>query len=355
LGGGDSQGMGNSRRKSLDPDAIVPWLASIFRRTGRRGLLAGVGEDDCGVIRLGRTVAVLSVDFLNSTPIVEQLGLGGERVLGRLVVAATLADLLGSGAVPRALLVAVTVPHGYPEQMFKELMLGVRMESEKWNVPVIAGDTKLGRSRAVLTCGIGTAESARGLFLTNRAKPGDVIFASGHLGTCAAAACAVAAGRAIPEWARRAITVPQLPVLRSRALAKLKIANAGIDISDGLAADLRRMGSASRVGAVLDADRIPINPHVPAVARREGVPEWAFSLASGGDFQFIATVPKMRCAEVEKLGFTQIGKVTTERGFWLTDQGGKIRCRLPKVGHRDRHGQQFVQEIKQIISAMTHE
>src|SRR5437879_1097716 len=100
--------------RALDPDSIVPWLMAVLNRRHTTGVVAGVGDDDCGVIRFGKTLAVVSVDFVNATPIAEQLRLGSEQAIGRLAVAATLADLLGSGALPRALMVGVTVPHGYP-------------------------------------------------------------------------------------------------------------------------------------------------------------------------------------------------------------------------------------------------
>jgi thiamine-monophosphate kinase len=342
------------RAKSLDPDEIVPWLASSFKRDGWKGLLAGVGEDDCGVMQLGDTCVILSVDFLNATPIAEQLNLGGERVLGRLAVAATLSDLLGSGAVPRALLVAVTVPHNYRENLFKEVMRGAKAESIRWNVPIIAGDTKLGRGRAILTCGVGTVESPKQLFLANRARAGDIILASGCLGTCAAATCLASTRRPVPRWARLAITVPNLPIQRSQALAKLRIAHGGIDISDGLAADLRRMCAASKVGAILEVDQIPMHPRVYEVARKEQVPPWAFSLASGGDFQFIVTVPPKACGAAEGLGFTRIGMITQDRRFWLTNSKRKVIFRLPVVGHKDRQGQLFADEIRRIVSETKH-
>jgi thiamine-monophosphate kinase len=341
--------MARKNRRPLDPDGVVPWLASTFKGSGWRGLIAGVGDDDCGVIQVGKSIVVVSADFLNATPIAEQLGLGRERVLGRIAVAATLADLLGSGAVPRALLVGITVPHGYPEVLFKDLMQGVRMESEQWRVPVIAGDTKLGVTRAILTCGFGTVASRRQLFLSSNARPGDVIFASGNLGTCAAATCLAERRKPLPRWALRAITTPQLPMHRSRGLSALQVANGGIDVSDGLAADLRRMCEASGAGAILEADRIPLDSHVPAVAKQERVSPWAFALASGGDFQFIVTVPRSASVAAEQLGFTRIGVVTRERRFLLTDEGGRCRWRLPESGHRDRQGQQFVDEIRGII------
>jgi thiamine-monophosphate kinase len=354
LGEGDRAGVAKQNVVALDPDKVVPWLASAFKLSGRRDVIAGVADDDCGVIQIGKTIAVLSTDFLNATPIAEQLGICGERGLGRIAVAVTLSDLLGSGAIPHALLVAITVPHGYPEDSFRELMLGARYESNRWNVPIIGGDTKLGSARAILTCGIGTVDSRRELFLASNAKPGDLIFSSGYLGTCAAATCIASQAPVTPRWAQRAIAVPDLPFHRSRALAKLRVAHAGIDVSDGLAADLHRLCKASCVGAVLEVDRIPIHPGVRKVAIRDQVPAWTFSLASGGDFQFIVTVPQRARVKVENLGFTKIGTITRERNLWLQEQGGKIRRELPEVGHKDRQGQRFVDEIRRIVQEANH-
>jgi len=345
-------------QRALDPDASVAWLAAALGRGRWRRVLAGVADDDCAVVRLGREIAVISVDFLNATPIAEQLSIGGERVLGRLAVAATLADLYGSGARPVAMLVAVTAPHGYPERLFKEIMRGAHKESKRWNVPIVGGDTKLGRARAILTCGLGVARSTKNLFLGNRAKPGDAILASGCLGTCAAAAYFASrrgVGRALPQWVRDAITKPSLPARRSRALASLGIANGGTDISDGLAADLRALCSASAVGAVLDAEAIPVHPRVLSVARSAGVPAWAFSLASGGDFQFIVTVPERLCRRAERLGFVRIGMIIKQRALFMKHSATGPRRRLPRVGHRDRRGQRFAAEIRRIVSEVTRE
>ena len=337
----------------LDPDRVVPWLALVFKVKGQRHVIAGVADDDCGVIDAGKTIAVLSTDFLNATPIAEQLGICGEHGLGRIAVAATLSDLLGSGALPRALLVAITAPHGYPERSFRELMLGARFESNRWGVPIIGGDTKLGDARAVLTCGIGTVNSKRELFLANQAKPGDLIFSSGHLGTCAAATHVASQTSRVPRWAKHAIAVPNLPFHQSQALAKLRCAHGGIDISDGLAADLSRLCKASCVGAVLEVDKIPVHPRAREVAGREKVPAWAFSLASGGDFQFIVTVPSRAKDKLEALGFTRIGGITKDRSRWLLEEDGKIRRKIPEVGHKDRKGQRFSDEIRRIVQEMS--
>ena len=343
-----------TRQQALDPDTIVPWLAALLNRPRPRGVVAGVADDDCGVIRFGKTLVIVSVDFVNATPIVEQLRLGAERAIGRLAVASTLADLLGSGAVPRALMVGVTVPHGYPERRFKQLMLGARFEASRWKTPIVAGDTKLGSGRAVLTCGVGTAESTTELFLAYRAKPGDDIYVSGYIGTCAAATYLASRKQSapLPRWAKDAISVPCLPAEQSRQLSQLRIANAGMDISDGLAVDMRAMCMASRVGAEIDGDAIPVHPRVRKIAASAKVQPWAFSLASGGDFQFLTTVPHRHRALAEGIGLFKIGRITADRQLILGYRRGPklVRIQLPRIGHKDRPGQTFAREVNKLIS-----
>jgi thiamine monophosphate kinase len=103
----------------------------------------------------------------------------------------------------------------------------------------------------------------------------------------------------------------------------------------------------------LEVDKIPLHPRVREVAAREGVPAWAFSLASGGDFQFIVTVPARAKDKLEALGFTMIGGITKDRSRWFLEEGGKLRWKIPEVGHKDRKGQRFSDEIRQIVQEMS--
>jgi thiamine-monophosphate kinase len=125
-----------------------------------------------------------------------------------------------------------------------------------------------------------------------------------------------------------------------------------MDISDGLAVDLRRICIASRVGAEIDGDAIPIHSQVREIAATAKVQPWAFSLASGGDFQFMTTVPERYRALAEGVGLFKIGRITAEKRLVLTYRRGPrlIRIRLPEIGHKDRPGQTFAREVRQLIS-----
>jgi thiamine-monophosphate kinase len=131
----------------LDPDEAPIWLAKLWNTSLSEDVIAGVDEDDCAVLFFSDSVLVATTDFLNASPIALQLGLGDLYDLGRLLVAANLSDLCGTGAKPRALLTAITMERGSSQEDFQRLALGIDEEARRWKVPVVGGDTKLGAPR----------------------------------------------------------------------------------------------------------------------------------------------------------------------------------------------------------------
>lgn len=338
----------------LDPDSVPAWLSRLWPAAKRDPrIVAGVNEDDCAVMQWGDEFIVLTVDFLNSRPIAVQLGLGGLTELGRLLVAANLADLCGTGAEPRALLIGATLERTASEDDFRSLMMGVQAESAKWGVPVVGGDTKLGDERALVAVALGGAPARECLFLKNGGKVGDLVWCSGPLGSCNAAVLGLTNHR-MPEhwqqWASASILVPNLPLAKSRALSVARLGRGGIDVSDGLGADLKRLCEASHVGAIVEADRIPVEVETRQLAAEMGVEPWALAFGCGGDFQFLATTPRDAHQAVADLGFHLIGELTsgTDLRIQLSD-GTSIS--MPSDGHRDARGTSFTEEILALVTA----
>jgi len=334
----------------LEPDIIPAWIAGLFE-TRHRSIFAGINDDDCAILGWRSPYLVLTLDFLNADPIASELGIGDMRDLGRLLVASNLADLCGSGARPVALLVGLTLPHGTRLSDFQKLYRGIKFEAERHLVPVIGGDTKLGKSRAVMAVAIGSAKSAENLFLKGGAKPGDVIWVSGELGCTAAAAWGyrnAGLGRSWRSWARRTILVPHVPLRMSQLVSAAKFGHGGTDISDGLGADMRMICEASRVGAIIEAGRIPTALQVVRAAAIAGVAPWNFAFASGGDFQFIVTTEQAVRQAMKRFGFVEIGEVTRRRRLVLRMPEGRV-VPLPVRGHRDRSNFTFAQEIDALI------
>jgi thiamine-monophosphate kinase len=109
-------------------------------------------------------------------------------------------------------------------------------------------------------------------------------------------------------------------------LALRGLATAAIDVSDGLVADLRHILAASRVGAVLDASRLPLS------SAGHGIPGAREAALTGGDdYELLFTTPPERRAAIEALPaqlgheITRIGSIREPQGLEVHDgQGGRI-------------------------------
>jgi thiamine-monophosphate kinase len=336
----------------LDPDEMPAWIAKLWPAGQRaRDIVAGVNDDDCAVLKWHGGYMIATTDFLNANPIALELGVGGMWDLGRLVVASNLSDLCGSGALPVALLIGITLPHGTTKAEFKELMRGVKFEADRHGVPVVGGDSKLGKSRALLAVAIGSAQSRKRLFLKNSAVAGDIIWVSGNLGSVAAAVWGYKRAdlsRRWKAWARNALLVPRLPLKTSQRISVKCLGHGGTDISDGFGADLFEMCKASEVGAVVNVGTIPIAPEVERVAKIAAVPAWRFAFASGGDFQFMVTTGKSARQQMRRFGLFEVGEITKDRALGLRTSSGED-LPFPIKGHRDHRRLTFTDEIDVLI------
>ena len=102
-------------------------------------------------------------------------------------------------------------------------------------------------------------------------------------------------------------------------LALRGLANAAIDLSDGLGSDLRHICERSDLGATLYADRLPVSPGVAEYIADSG--DWALPLSAGDDYELCITVPPERQGEVEALaadlpgGLTWVGMMEARAGL----------------------------------------
>lgn len=344
-------------KTTFDPEDMPNWLASLWpTQKLSTSFLTAINDDDCAVMRWGSSLLVVTMDFVNSHPIVMELGIGSWDTLGRLVVAANLSDLCGTGAKPVAMLIGITMPYNSQTEHFKRIMRGVRQETERYGIPVIGGDTKLGSSLAIVGVAVGSAVSSKNLFLKNGAKPGDLIWTSGCLGSCAASVVGIKEGvkdKKWRAWAKRVLAAPNVPIDKSMALSTLRIGRGGTDISDGLGVGIHKLCDQSDTGAVIYADQIPVATPVLRIAKEKGLSRWAFSFASGGDFQFLATTSPRAEAKLRELGFYLIGRITKnkKRSIHVANRGDHD---LPSIGHRDSRQLTFYEEILRLAWEVDH-
>jgi len=246
------------------------------------------------------------------------------EALGHKALAVNLSDLAAMGAEPAWALLALTLPVA-DDAWLAQFASGFAALAREFDVSLVGGDTCRG-PLAISVTALGHAP--RGQALRRRgARPGDGVYVSGEIG---------AAGLAV-QARRREITLP--PVLAAHAAQRLDypqprvalglalrgLASAAIDVSDGLLADLGHICAASRTGARLDLNRLPLPDGALDVASHDSL------LGSGDDYELCFTVPPQHAPTLWALAasagcaVTRIGQIEAAPGLWLVDATGNVR------------------------------
>jgi thiamine-monophosphate kinase len=112
-------------------------------------------------------------------------------------------------------------------------------------------------------------------------------------------------------------------------LSELVEINAMMDISDGLSSDLNRICTQSKVGAVIEVDKIPVSQ----VAEKSAEPLNA-ALNDGEDFELLFTLSAKQFEILKtkwdmKVGISAVGTITQEEGMKIKMPDGEIHELLP--------------------------
>lgn len=209
------------------------------------------------------------------------------HAIGYKALAVNLSDLAAMGATPDWFTLAISMPEAKREWI-SEFVRGMRELAQQYGIFLVGGDTTRGPLSITVQV-MGFVSPGKAL-LRSKAKPGDLICVSGTLGDAAAGLAVIQQHLQLPVDAQ-AYCVQRLnyPTPRN-VLADIltEHANACMDISDGLLADLGHILKASQVGAKLEHMRLPFSPallHLPLEQRL------AFALSGGDDYELLFTLP----------------------------------------------------------------
>jgi len=194
------------------------------------------------------------------------------RSIGRKAMNRNLSDCAAMACLPAAAVTTAALPRGIGLDYAKELYLGLRDAADPFDCVIVGGDTASWDGKLVLTVTILGRSAGVQPITRSGAKVGDGIYVTGPLG-----------GSIL---GRHMTFEPRITL--SRQLAATGRVSAMIDLSDGLSRDLPHICEGSRVGAVIEAEQIPIHPDAVTLSR-DGRSPLDHALNDGEDYELLVT------------------------------------------------------------------
>ncbi len=278
-------------------------------------VIVGPG-DDCAVLDFGggdrqllfKTDAVVEgVHFTTETQ---------PEKIGRKALARCLSDIAAMAGTPVAALITLGLPREYKPEVVQQIYGGMNALARQHGVAIVGGETTLNPERILISIALLGSVAKGKAVLRSGAKVGDAIFVTGELGGSLA-------GKHLDFEPRLA---------EARWLAEHFSVHAMIDLSDGLAGDLRHVLKASGVGAELLKSAIPISRAAKEAARAHpsAQPPLLAALTDGEDFELLFTVASKDAVplldawkkQFPKLRLSCIGKITVGDTVTLRDKSG---------------------------------
>ncbi len=312
-------------------------IARYFTRPARRAV-TGVG-DDCALWQpqTGMQLAVSSDMLVEGRHFLSTVV---PQRLGHKALAVNLSDLAACGARPLAFTLALSLPR-IDEAWLQGFSHGLFLLADAHGCELIGGDTTQGPLTICITV-FGEVPPGDAL-LRGAAQAGDDIYVSGTVGDARLALEVFRGSLSLDtelfETARSRMEQPQPRV--SLGLALRGIANACIDISDGLVGDLGHIMKASGVGAVLTtgwvADSAAISPALQSLPMSRRLD---MALAGGDDYELLFTAAPDQAPAVQEAAndydvpVTCIGRISAGQGLQVMDiHGVPISRRFVSFDH----------------------
>ena len=287
-------------------------------------VIRGIGDDCCVFKTSGEMATVLTTDML-----VEEihflLGAISPFELGRKALAVNLSDIAAMGGTPREGVISIAIPDRVDLATLDGFYHGMKSMAKEFAVNLLGGDTTSSPKHLVINIALVGEVKEDEILYRSGARAGDVIFVTGPVGSSAAGLDLILQKRDREGWQDliEAHHNPYPHLKAGRIIAGMKLANSLIDVSDGVAADLGHICTASNLGAIVEERMIPTTDKFKDYCRKFRVDSNHLALHVGEDYVLLGTVsPKsaddLRAAlQSGGCEFYQIGDIVAEPGLQL--------------------------------------
>jgi thiamine-monophosphate kinase len=301
---------------------LIDLLAKMAAGRDER-LIIGIG-DDAAAWQGDASIQLATVDsFIQGVHYPS--GTVPWQEIGGKALAVNLSDIAAMGGLPRYALVSLALPPQTELDDVTALYTSMLEMAKKYGVTIVVGDINNAPLVVISITVLGSSPQKK-ILTRASAKPGELIAVTGNLGAAAAGLEMLTKKLKFdpPAAARfeQAFSKPTPRLAEGQLLLEQGVKTA-IDISDGLLADLGQICKASKVGARIDANRVPVEPLVKASF---GKPALELALTGGEDYELLFTAKAEVVARIKKTAscpISAIGEITAGKEVTVVDGKGK--------------------------------
>lgn len=307
---------------TLGEFGLIAQIKKAFPETNE---FTGIG-DDCAILPQSDNLETLvSTDML-----IEGTHFLKEDInpyqLGWKSAAVNISDIAAMGGKPVATFLSVALPKDTERNWIDEFIRGYKDISLRYDTVLLGGDTTQSPDRICINvCVIGQCQKGTAK-LRKDACIGDAICVTGPLGDSAAGLRLILEGLKDDQEAEELIEKHYLPHPRVeeglRLGANPKV-HAMMDISDGVASDLRHILDACGHGAEIALRSLPLSAALRRLCERRGWPADQLALCGGEDYELLFTIDSEAETQLDVPHYV-IGHITAAPGLrWISDSDSK--------------------------------
>lgn len=322
--------------EALGEFGLIDHLTSTFSHS-LKSTIKGIG-DDAAVIDFTNKHTVVSTDMLVEG-IHFHLGYMPMKHLGYKSVVVNVSDICAMNAIPTHITVSISVSSRFSVEALEEFYAGVALACKVYQVDLVGGDTVASqKGMTISVTALGVIEKNKAVYRSG-AQENDLLVVSGDLGSAYLGFQVLERERQVfeanpqhkPDLDLYTYLVERQLKPEARKdivelLGQLEVQpTAMIDISDGLASEIKHMCKSSAVGCHLYEDKIPIDPVAIRTCEEFSLDPTTVALSGGEDYELLFTIAQEDYPKIKaNPNLTVIGHMTDKsQGAQLITRSGE--------------------------------
>ena len=280
--------------RELGETGLIQRIADTYH-SSHSSVIAGIG-DDAAALKLSNHNLLLTTSDILLEDVHFNLSFTDSYHLGKKALAVNLSDIAAMGGTPRFFVVSLALPAHMSVSFIDDFYRGMMELASEFSTILVGGDTNASPQKVMISLTVLGEVHPDHLLTRSGAQVGDSIFVTGTIGDAALGLMHLQASTAATGKSpvKELVSKHRLPFPRikeGKVLADNKLASSLIDISDGLLTDLNHILTASKKGATVWIEKLPLSTEFKQADTVSPHNKVEYALTGGEDYELLFTCP----------------------------------------------------------------